>query len=411
MPHPFLPDLATALLRLTLLCASASAGLAGFAQAADPLPIADTHIHYSHDAWETVPVPEVIGLMRKAGLRFAMVSSSSDEGTQRLYQAAPELVVPSLRPYRSRGEISTWVRDDTVVRHVEERLRRFRYAAIGEFHVFGADADLPVPRRMVQLARQYNLILHAHSDADAIERLFVQFPDARVLWAHAGFDRPANVRALLRKHRGLRADLAFRSDHGNGGKVDPEWREAFQEFPDRFMVGTDTFTPERLHYIPDHASWSRAWLADLPADLAERIAWRNAQDLIMPVWRTNRATGPEQACAPGAHTSTAARRVDSEQAVLLFSTTPARIAVGQRFTVLATVCPRRAGASVQALSVDATMPEHRHGMNYTPLVSRAGEQQFHADGLLMHMPGRWQMSFDLRIDGKTERLLHDLVLR
>ncbi|MBP8308499.1 MAG: hypothetical protein KAY46_14605, partial [Burkholderiaceae bacterium] len=370
-----------------------------------------THVHYSHDAWETVPVPEVIGLMRKAGLRFAMVSSSSDEGTQRLYQAAPELVVPSLRPYRSRGEISSWVRDDTVVRHVEDRLRRFRYAAIGEFHVYGADADLPVPRRMVELARQYNLILHAHSDADAIERLFVQFPDARVLWAHAGFERPANVRALLRKHRNLRADLAFRSDHGGGGKVDPEWREAFQEFPDRFMVGTDTFTPERLHYIPDHANWSRAWLADLPADLAERIAWRNAQDLIIPVWRANRASGPESACAPAAPPDAAARRVDSEQAVLLFSTAPPRIAVGQRFAVLATVCPRRSGASVQALSVDATMPEHRHGMNYTPQISRSGEQQFRADGLLMHMPGRWQMSFDLRIDGKTERLLHELIVR
>jgi len=409
MPRLYLPDLAAALLRLTLLCASA--GLPAVALAADPLPIADTHVHYSHDAWETVPVPEVIGLMRKAGLRFAMVSSSSDEGTQRLFQAAPELVVPSLRPYRSRGEISSWVRDDTVVRHVEDRLRRFRYAAIGEFHVYGADADLPVPRRMVQLARQHNLLLHAHSDSDAIERLFAQFPQARVLWAHAGFERPAQVRALLRKHRTLWADLAFRNDHGNGGKVDPEWREAFQEFPDRFMVGTDTFTPERLHYIPDHANWSRAWMADLPAELAERIAWRNAQDLIMPIWRSNRAAGPGQGCGPAATAGAPALRLDSEQAVLLFTTTPTQVSVGQRFAVLATVCPKRSGASVQALSVDATMPEHRHGMNYTPQVSRAGDQQFRADGLLMHMPGRWQMSFDLRIDGKSERLLHDLIVR
>ncbi|HPU52134.1 MAG TPA: hypothetical protein PK359_11295 [Burkholderiaceae bacterium] len=399
------------MLRPLMLCLVA--GLPALAAAADPLPIADTHVHYSHDAWETIPVPEVIGLMRKAGLRFAMVSSSSDEGTQRLYQAAPELVVPSLRPYRSRGEISTWVRDESVVRHVEDRLRRFRYAAIGEFHVYGADADLPVPRRMVELARQHNLILHAHSDADAIERLFVQFPQARVLWAHAGFDRPANVRALLRKHPGLRADLAFRSDHGNGGKVDPEWREAFVEFPDRFMVGTDTFTPERLHYIPEHANWSRAWLADLPAPLAERIAWRNAQELILPVWQANRSgSAASSACGPGsAANRAAAQQLDADQAVLSFVTTPAKIAVGQRFSVLAQVCPRHAGASIEALNVDATMPEHRHGMNYTPRISRAGAQQFRADGLLLHMPGRWQMSFDLRIDGRTERLVHELVLR
>jgi hypothetical protein len=54
----------------------------------------------------------------------------------------------------------------------------------------------------------------------------------------------------------------------------------FTEFPDRFMVGTDTFTPERWHYIVEHANWSRAWLADLPPALAERIAWRNGEALF-----------------------------------------------------------------------------------------------------------------------------------
>ena len=87
--------------------------------------------------------------------------------------------------------------------------------AIGEFHLYGADADLPVPRRMVQLAKQHGLMLHAHSDADAIERLFRQDPDARILWAHAGFESPARVRELLAKHKNLWADLAFRSDHGS----------------------------------------------------------------------------------------------------------------------------------------------------------------------------------------------------
>ena len=123
-------------------------------------------------------------------------------------------------------------------------------------------------------------MLHAHSDADAIERLFRQWPEARILWAHSGFDRPEKVREMLRKHPNLWCDLAFRSDHGGGGKVDAEWRAAFNEFPDRFMVGTDTFTPERWHYIGEHADWSRGWLADLPAPLAESIGWRNAETLL-----------------------------------------------------------------------------------------------------------------------------------
>jgi amidohydrolase family protein len=247
---------------------------------AQELPIFDAHMHYSHDAWESVPVPDVLAILRKAGVRRALISSAGDDGQQRLYAAAPELIIPELRPYRSRADVGTWFRDETVIPYLEERLRRYRYAGLGEFHLYGADADLPVPRRMVELARKHKLFLHAHSDIDAVERLFRQWPQARILWAHAGFDRPERVAEMLRKHRNLWCDLAFRTDHGSGGKVDANWRKAFLEFPDRFMVGTDTYTPERWHYVGEHAAWSRAWLSDLPRDVAERIAWKNGEQLF-----------------------------------------------------------------------------------------------------------------------------------
>jgi hypothetical protein len=256
------------------------AGLIPFTVTAADLPIFDAHVHYSHDAWESLPPKDAVALLRKAGLKRALISSSGDDGQQRLYAEAPDLVLPSLRPYRSRGEISTWVRDDSVPPYLEERLKKYRYVALGEFHLYGADADLPVPRRMVQLAKQHQLFLHAHSDIDAVERIFRQDPGARVLWAHSGFERPEKVREMLRKHRNLWADLAFRSEHGSGGKVQPDWRAAFLEFPDRFLVGTDTFTPERWHYVVEHAQWSRQWLADLPAQVAERIAWKNGEALF-----------------------------------------------------------------------------------------------------------------------------------
>jgi len=247
---------------------------------AQQLPIFDAHLHYSHDAWELVPVPQAIELMRQAGVRRALVSSAGDEGQQRLYQAAPDLVIPELRPYRSRSDVGTWFRDESVIPYLEDRLRRYRYVAIGEFHLYGADADLPVPRRMVELARAHRLFLHAHSDVDALERLFRQWPQARILWAHAGFERPERVAEMLRKHRNLWCDLAFRTDHAAGERVEPAWRAVFLEFPDRFMVGTDTYTPERWHYIAGHADWSRRWLADLPREVAERIAWKNGETVF-----------------------------------------------------------------------------------------------------------------------------------
>jgi hypothetical protein len=248
--------------------------------AAAELPIFDAHLHYSHDAWDVVPPAQAIAILRKAGVKRALISSSGDDGQQRLLALAPDLVITELRPYRSRGEIGSWFRDESVIPYLEDRLKRHRYAGIGEFHLYGADADLPVPRRMVQLARQHRLFLHAHSDVEAVERLFKQWPEARILWAHSGFDRPEKVREMLRKHKNLWCDLAFRTDHASGGKVDPAWRAAFLEFPDRFMVGTDSFTPERWHYIGEHANWSRQWLADLPREVAERIAWKNGDTIF-----------------------------------------------------------------------------------------------------------------------------------
>jgi Amidohydrolase len=247
---------------------------------AQALPIFDAHLHYSHDAWELVPVPQALEILRKAGVKRALISSSGDEGQQRLYQAAPDLVIPELRPYRTRADVGTWFRDESVIPYLEDRLGKYKYAGIGEFHLYGADADLPVPRKMVELARKHNLFLHAHSDVDALERLFRQWPQARILWAHAGFDRPERVAEMLKKHRNLWADLAFRTDHASNDKVDAGWRAVFLQFPDRFMVGTDSYTPERWHYVQGHADWSRRCLADLPREVAERIAWKNGEQVF-----------------------------------------------------------------------------------------------------------------------------------
>src|SRR3954453_6274436 len=88
---------------------------------AHDMPIFDSHLHYSHDAWELVPVEQAIAILRKAGLKRALVSSADDEGQQRLYRAAPDLVIPVLRPYRRRGEIGTWFRDETVIPYLQDR--------------------------------------------------------------------------------------------------------------------------------------------------------------------------------------------------------------------------------------------------------------------------------------------------
>ena len=254
--------------------------ISGPASGQSPLKLVDAHIHYSHDAWDFLPADQAVAVLRKAGLKRAMVSSSSDEGTQRLYSAAPDLIVPVLRPYRMRGETGSWFRDETVPAMLSGLLDKNVYAGIGEFHIFGGDADGPVMRQVVKLAKRHKIFLHAHSDADAVRRLFAQDPEARILWAHSGFDQPNQVAEMLEAYPNLWADLAFRSEHASGGKVMADWRRLFEAFPDRFMLGTDTYTPERWHYVQEHADWSREWLNDLPLDLRRKIAYENAERLI-----------------------------------------------------------------------------------------------------------------------------------
>ncbi|MEM7299953.1 MAG: amidohydrolase family protein [Pseudomonadota bacterium] len=251
----------------------------GVAQA-DEIPITDTHIHYSHDAWTIFPPKKAVALLREAGLKRAFVSSSSDEGTQKLYQEAPDLVVPVLRPYRRRGELSTWMHDETVLDLLKDRLEKYKYAGIGEFHAYGDDIETPVLQGVIALAKQYDLFLHAHGDADSIHRIFKHNPDARVLWAHSGFDTPSEVHEMLKTYPKLWADLALRSGHSDGDQVREEWRKLFEAFPDRLMLGTDTYTPERWPFVVSHAEWSREWLVSLPKPVAEGLAWKNAEALI-----------------------------------------------------------------------------------------------------------------------------------
>ncbi len=108
--------------------------------------------------------------------------------------------------------------------------------------------------------------------------------------------------------------------------------------------------------------------------------------------------------AAGACELPAGARAESAAYALTYRTNPEPLKIGEHFALEYAVCPR-AGAAVPAVvSADAWMPDHRHGMNYTPAIRALGNGRFRADGLLLHMPGRWEFVF--RIGG--ERLAHSV---
>jgi hypothetical protein len=102
-----------------------------------------------------------------------------------------------------------------------------------------------------------------------------------------------------------------------------------------------------------------------------------------------------------------AGRIESRDTVLIYRTVPPRIEIGKHFAVDAVVCSK---AAPSALRVDAQMPAHRHGMNYRARVAPQGDGRYRAEGLLFHMPGKWQFVFDLERPGRTERLTADVLV-
>lgn len=123
------------------------------------LPIFDTHIHYSAGDWIEYPPDRILGILEKAGIKRALVSSTPDDGTLTLYARDPKRIVPILRPYRTRGDMGHWWQDPAVLAYVQERLQKNRgvHKGIGEFHLFGGQTGTFVVKRITELAVQENI--------------------------------------------------------------------------------------------------------------------------------------------------------------------------------------------------------------------------------------------------------------
>jgi len=64
-----------------------------------------------------------------------------------------------------------------------------------------------------------------------------------------------------------------------GGNLDPAWRALFLKYPDRFLVGTDTWINAQWDRLPEILDSFRVWLRQLPPDVAAKIAHGNAERL------------------------------------------------------------------------------------------------------------------------------------
>lgn len=284
-------------------------------------PLFDAHLHYNdeacvHDVPDPAcphPLADVLARMQRNGVRAVLANSRPNAGTRALAsareatRAAGVTVVPFVRLYRDRADYSGWFRDESIVELVNTELARGTpagpYRGLGEFHLYdSANANGPVARRLMALAEEKQLAVLAHVDDAAIDLLMahttgkgdpppggtatreaVERGGFRLIWAHTGIGGTAveRVDALMARYPQLMGELSYRPGLTCGdGQLCPEWRNLLLKYPERFVIGSDTWVNQRWLYYDELMQSYRLWLGGLPAGVARRIAWDNAAALF-----------------------------------------------------------------------------------------------------------------------------------
>ncbi|WP_444812844.1 amidohydrolase family protein [Variovorax jilinensis] len=290
------PSALAAGLAAALLAGAAPALAADYAG-----PLFDTHLHYNVEAWDgdsgPFPPAEALARMQRNGVKAIVANSRPNTGTRTLAAAretreAGVTVVPFVRLYRNRDDYGNWFRDETIYEMVQAELARGTasgpYQGIGEFHLYdSANANGPVAKKLIVLAEQKRLAVLAHVDDTAIDLLMAHAPaggrNLRLIWAHTGIGGPPieRVQALLERYPQLMGELSYRPGLTCAdGRLCPEWRQLILRYPDRFLVGSDTWVNQRWSAYDELMRGYRTWLGDLPPDVARRIAWGNAADMF-----------------------------------------------------------------------------------------------------------------------------------
>jgi predicted TIM-barrel fold metal-dependent hydrolase len=285
-----------AALAATALAAVGWATMPRGARAASPYtgPLFDAHLHYNEEAFTPYPIADAFARMQRSGVRAIVANSRPNDGTRQLADASAQAaaagiaVVPFVRLYRNRDDYTGWFKDESIHEMVLKELERGTtagpYRGLGEFHLYdSANANGPIARKLMQLARQRDLVVLAHVDDAAIDLLMAHAPGTRLIWAHSGIGGPsvARVRELLRRYPSLFGELSYRPGlTGADGLLSAEWAALFGEYPQRFMIGSDTWVNARWSDYEPLMTQYRHWLGALPAGMAQRIGWANAAGLF-----------------------------------------------------------------------------------------------------------------------------------
>ncbi len=156
-----------------------------------------------------------------------------------------------------------------------------------DLHIEAVPKDMATPRRFMFISPLNPPSLR--ENIGALERLLAHNRGARIVWDHIGWDNtgglsPKLLRGLLERHSNLYLQLKVSTlppatfpEHDlldSKGILRPQWLELIQSFPDRCVLGSDSFMAR-----PDFEEGMRrtgSLLKQLPPDLARKVGSENA---------------------------------------------------------------------------------------------------------------------------------------
>lgn len=134
--------------------------------------------------------------------------------------------------------------------------------------------------------------LRISRNTEAFERLLAHNRNAKIVLAHFGSDAAGQwsndlSRGLLSRNSNLHMSIKFANlPPGSnqpftlGGGVSSDWIKLLSEFPDRFVIGSDSFfMPQGGNNTEFNPKPIQAFLAGLPEPLRNNIALENARRL------------------------------------------------------------------------------------------------------------------------------------
>jgi len=84
--------------------------------------------------------------------------------------------------------------------------------------------------------------------------------------------------------------------------------------------------------------------------------------------------------------------------------------LGQPFDVELMTCVENS-VSIKRVTVNATMPQHNHGMNYAPEITTISDNRYRASGMLFHMPGKWHITVEAHGANNIHRFALELSVK